>query len=80
VDMLAFPTLSGEFRADEARSIEAVYDAFSLTLPASVTGHPALQIPGLAVESKQDFGLQLVGPYGSDAGLLDLADRMLADL
>lgn len=80
VDMLAFPTLSGEFRADEARSIEAVYDAFSLTLPASVTGHPALQIPGLAVESKQDFGLQLVGPYGSDAGLLDLADRMLDDL
>ncbi len=78
-DMLAFPTLSGEFRADEARSIESVYDAFALTLPANVTGHPALQVPGLAVDSKQDFGLQLVGPYGSDAGLLNLADRMLAD-
>ena len=79
VDMIAFPALNGECRADEARSIESVYDAFSLTLSANVAGHPVLQVPGLAVESTQDFGLQLVGPYGSDAGLLDLADRMLAD-
>jgi len=52
-------------------TVGGVYDAFAFTLPANVTGHPALNVaaPGL--------GLQLVGPPLSDARLLSFAARLL---
>jgi aspartyl-tRNA(Asn)/glutamyl-tRNA(Gln) amidotransferase subunit A len=53
-------------------NISDIYEAFSFTVPASVTGLPSLQIPGIALYGNTDFGLQITGPPLSDPGLLTL--------
>jgi len=69
VDALVLPVgRPGDSPADVA-TLDELYAAFALTLPANVTGHPALSLAGR--------GLQLVGPLGSDARLLAFA-RALA--
>ncbi len=73
VDFLALPTRREGYDTSVPSSVEATYDVFSLTLPANVTGHPVIQIPGLAVDSGKDTGLQLMGPRLSDARLLAAA-------
>ena len=65
---VARPAREGAAAAD---TVEAVYDALALTLPANVTGHPTLAVPGAGC------GLQLVGPHLADARLLSFAARLL---
>ncbi|NVM21160.1 MAG: hypothetical protein HWN68_05210 [Desulfobacterales bacterium] len=72
-DLLVFPTRRPGFDAAAAGTINEVYDAFSLTLLANVTGMPALALPGLVFDGDVDPGLQLVGPRLSDARLLSVA-------
>lgn len=75
-DCLALPTRMGEAYRAPAGSIEGIYRAFTLTLPANVTGQPAVQVPHIAEEAGFDTGLQLVGARMSDARLLSLAFRL----
>lgn len=72
-DLLVFPTSRPGFDAATARTINEIYDAFSLTLLADVTGLPSLVLPGLVFDGNIDLGLQLVGPRLSDARLLSAA-------
>ena len=67
-DILAFPARRPECDPASATSIAQVYDAFTFTLAANVTGHPAVYLPGL--------GAQLIGPALSDGRLLALAARL----
>jgi len=52
--------------------VDEVYDVFSLTLPANLTGQPALTLPGFLTDQNGDRGLQLVGPFFGDEQLLEL--------
>ena len=76
VDVLVCPTRRSDRDAGGASTVEAVYDAFALTLPANVTGLPSLSVPGLVSHAGVDLGLQVVGPPLSDARLLSFADRL----
>jgi aspartyl-tRNA(Asn)/glutamyl-tRNA(Gln) amidotransferase subunit A len=76
VDLLVLPTRRSVHNAAEAGTIEEIYDAFSLTLLASVTGQPAVQLPGWVLDDGTDLGLQLVGPRLADVRLLSIATRL----
>jgi aspartyl-tRNA(Asn)/glutamyl-tRNA(Gln) amidotransferase subunit A len=58
--------------------IDDLYEAFSMTLPANLTGLPALSLPGHAIYETTDFGLHLTGKPLHDSALLALA-RDLGD-
>ncbi len=70
VDFLVLPTLRLHHDPAKAATIRQTYDAFWLTLPASVTGQPSLQIPSACLNAGSDLGLQIVGPRLGDARLL----------
>lgn len=76
VDVLALPTRKLMHDPAEAVTVNETYDAFSLTLPANVTGQPSLHIPCIAGESEVDVGLQILGSLGSDARLLALGAKL----
>jgi len=77
VDAVALPTRRKGYPAEKAGTVSQVYDAFLLTLAASVTGLPALQIPGVVTDGRFDSGLQLVGRQLSDPHLLSAGARLL---
>lgn len=72
VDALLLPTRESGLHPAPVRTINEMYELFSLTLLANVTGQPSLQVPGLV----PDLGLQLIGPRLSDARLLSIAAGM----
>lgn len=76
VDVIALPTRRRGHPAEKAATVSEVYDAFLLTLAASVTGLPALQVPGVVTDGRLDSGLQLVGRRLSDARLLAAGYRL----
>jgi len=76
VSVLALPTRRLQHDAAKATTISETYDAFLLTLPANITGHPSLQVPSLCMDSGTDLGLQLIGPRLSDARLLTIGTRL----
>jgi len=75
VDVLVLPTKRKPFEARWAETVHDVYNAFSLTLPANVTGLPVLQVPGFIMDGGDDLGMQWIGPAFGDARLLDLANH-----
>jgi len=77
VDLLAGPARRSGPDAAAAGTIEEIYEAFALTLPANVAGLPSICIPGPEVGSAADPGLQLVGPPLSDPRLLSFAGRVI---
>ncbi len=77
LDVLVLPTLNENRDAASARSVEAIYEAFAFTLPANVTGQPAVTLPGFMGSGGQDTGLQLVGVHGRDRELTALAQKLV---
>lgn len=59
---------------DTEQALEFRWRTLSLTCYASVLGAPAVTVPA-ARPGKKPIGVQLVGSWGSDMGLLDLARR-----
>ena len=80
VDFLVFPTRRMEHDAWAAGSVRAVYESFMLTLPANVTGSPAVQVPGCAVHDGVDIGLQIMGRRRDDARLLSAASAIASSV
>jgi aspartyl-tRNA(Asn)/glutamyl-tRNA(Gln) amidotransferase subunit A len=76
VDLLVFPTKRLEYDAARADTINHIYDAFSLTLPANVTGQPSLHVPSLALHSGADIGMQLTGLRLEDSRLLSIGMKL----
>jgi aspartyl-tRNA(Asn)/glutamyl-tRNA(Gln) amidotransferase subunit A len=78
VDLLVFPPRRLEHDATRAATVNHIYDAFSLTLPANVTGQPSLHIPSLALHSGADIGVQLSGLRLEDSRLLSIGMELSA--
>ncbi len=76
VDFLLLPTRRSSTETGEPKTVTETYEAFKYTLPANVTGSPAISLPGFAVSSGEDLSLQIVGPHLADARLLKFADRI----
>lgn len=76
VDFLVFPTRRTGHDPWEAASVKAVYESFLLTLPANVTGSPAVQVPACNVDGGVDIGLQVMGKRLDDARLLCTASAI----
>ncbi len=76
VDFLAFPTRRLNHDAARAATIKQIYDSFSLTLPANVTGQPSLQVPSLALHSDADIGLQVIGSHLEDCRVLSIGRKL----
>lgn len=73
LDGIAGLTLGAHIEPTTAQTIEETYNAFGFTLPANLTGLPAVQIPGLARHGGKDFGVHIMGKPFKDPDLLDLA-------
>ncbi|WP_054031876.1 amidase family protein [Desulfatitalea tepidiphila] len=76
VDILVLPTRRPASDPAQAATIQATYAVFALTLPASVTGHPALQVPNPGVAADRDTGLQLIGRRLDDGRLLAIGQHL----
>jgi aspartyl-tRNA(Asn)/glutamyl-tRNA(Gln) amidotransferase subunit A len=76
VDTIACPTRRSDTHDEPAAGMDDLYDDFVLTLPANVTGIPAVQVPGYVIDDKTDYGLQLFGPRLGDGPLLSMAVRL----
>lgn len=75
-DLIVLPTRRFDRNPSRAATVTHIYDAFSLTLPANVTGLPSLQVPSLAVHSGADIGLQLVGLRLEDSRVLSIGMKL----
>ncbi|HBA55686.1 MAG TPA: hypothetical protein DCZ04_14860, partial [Syntrophorhabdus aromaticivorans] len=73
VDFLVFPTRRIDHDPARAATIDDIYEAFLLTLPANVAGYPSVQVPLCALDSGVDIGLQITGRRLDDARLLSVA-------
>ncbi|MEM5787408.1 MAG: amidase family protein [Syntrophobacteraceae bacterium] len=76
LDLLIFPTRRAAVDIARADTVEQLYEPFSLTLPANVTGQPALTLPGFLATPDGDLGLQMVGPLFGDERLFEVAKRL----
>ncbi len=76
VDLIAIPARLKKFDASKTKKVSDIYDAFSLTINANVTGFPAVSIPGYALGNNFDFGLQLIAPHLSDTKLLTFIETL----
>lgn len=72
VDILVSPVRRASVKSSD---IKELYDSFELTLPANVTGQPALQAPGTA-SAEKSMSLQFMAPRLQDARLLALGERL----
>ncbi|MGB2928195.1 MAG: amidase family protein [Desulfobacterales bacterium] len=77
LDVLMLPTRHAAFDPFSACTINNIYDVFSWTLLANITGHPAITLPGMVTCGNTDLGLQLIGPRFKDARLLSTAARLI---
>jgi len=72
-DFLVLPTKPPHLTGVDTSTTDEVYDLFSLSLAANVTGLPAIHIPGSVLQDGAGMGLQLIGPRLGDARLLSAA-------
>ncbi len=73
LDGIAGLTLGEHSDPPAAQTIEDIYEGFGFTLPANLTGLPAVHIPGLARHGRKDFGVHIMGKLFKDPDLLALA-------
>ncbi len=73
VDWIASLTTREKPHAYKTAGISEHYEAFAFTIPASLMGLPAIQLPGIAWDENVDFGLHITGSPLSDPEMLALA-------
>jgi aspartyl-tRNA(Asn)/glutamyl-tRNA(Gln) amidotransferase subunit A len=78
VDMLVLPTKRTGFNAYSAQTISETYEAFCFTLPANVTGVPAVSLSLDPLGTREGSGVQLIGRYLEDMCLLAVAGKISA--
>ncbi len=91
VDYLVTPTLAAASVPAETNTHDDIVIAgvncgriragwYPYTFPMNLTGHPALTLPCGWTEDGLPIGLQIVGRWYDEAGLLDLAERLVPAL
>ena len=63
----------------DGREVARLWGAFPFAAPFNVSGHPAVVLPAGFVDGLP-AAIQLVGRYGSEVGLLALAEQLEAEL
>jgi amidase len=59
-----------------AQLLERIGRLVTFTAPFNGTGEPAISLPVWWTDDGQPVGVQLIGAYGEDAGLLSLAGQL----
>ncbi|MDP8217354.1 MAG: amidase family protein [Candidatus Theseobacter exili] len=77
VDVIISPVKRAKYNTGTTKTIDAIYNAFALTLPANVLGCPTLSLPITGKSSEQNPGLQIMGKPYSDVALLSWAATIL---
>lgn len=77
IDVFIVPTRKRNDSFNETHSIDEVYNVFDLTLPANLTGQPAIHVPGSLFGRETDPGIQFVAPRLGDMRLLSIADHLM---
>lgn len=83
VDLLVLPTRPETPNPFSAETVPDTYGAFHFTLPANLAGLPALHVPGASPASgnkNTDFGIQLMGPPMSDAGVISAGLQLFSTI
>ena len=80
VDMLAFPTTGTTYRVAEllAAPIALNSNLGAYTNFVNLLDMAAIAVPAGARDNDTGYGITLIGPAGSDQGLMDAAERYLA--
>ena len=73
--VLPFPNGNGPPERVGGRDLENYYSWFALTYLTTLAGHPVLSLP-LGMIGDLPFGVQLVGKFGADLELLEIARRI----
>ena len=77
VDLILLPVSENpDISLKKPGTVADLYDTFSLTLLANLTGNPSITIPGPIRENTAGPAFQLIGKRFDDAGLLALAARI----
>ena len=81
VDMLAFPTTGTTYRVSELMAAPVALNSNLglYTNFVNLLDMAAVAIPAGARENATGFGITLIGPAGSDAGLMDSAEIYLSE-
>ena len=80
IDLIVSPVRQSRLEATRAETVDDIYDAFELTLPANVAGLPALSVPGFVMAGGTDLGLQITAPHLGDADLIRFAETYMTAL
>lgn len=75
-DYLVAPTVS-EIAPLRTETAAIDWLSFSRTMQFNLSGHPAISLPVGEAEGESGIGLQVIGRYGADLALLDVADLVL---
>ena len=80
IDMLAFPTTGTTYRVAEllAAPVALNSNLGAYTNFVNLLDMAAIAVPAGTRANDTGFGITLIGPAGSDAGLMDAAERYLA--
>ena len=80
VDMLAFPTTGTTYRVAELQAAPVALNSNLglYTNFVNLLDMAAIAVPAGARENGTGFGITLIGPAGSDSGLMDAAESYLA--
>ena len=73
VDTILLPLKNGSTHVTKAETAGKIYDAFTSTLMANLTGHPSLVLPE---STATPCGVQLIGKRLDDARLLSAGQRI----
>jgi aspartyl-tRNA(Asn)/glutamyl-tRNA(Gln) amidotransferase subunit A len=77
-DLIVMPSRRRNPSIDIQDSIRDIYETFTFSLYANLTGGPAVSVPGLAVSEDTDIGFQILGPIREDGRVLSLASALTA--
>ncbi len=77
VDIIVLPvSVRAEASAEKPDTVTDLYDSFSLTLLANLTGNPSISIPGPVNVNGGRPAVQLIGQRFDDAHLLTIAEHI----
>ncbi len=70
-----WPNDAGEVSAIDGRALASIVDYLAVTFIVSLAGMPVVTVPAAWTDTGLPFGIQLIGPPGSDARLAAIAMR-----
>jgi len=76
-DFILCPTLRNGMPPSDVCTVNDLYEFCASALPANVTGHPAMHIPGVLFGRETDPGFTLCAPHLGDVRLVSFASYLM---